>query len=70
MAICAVQLSIIAAHEYFDVPRTTINRWLADGYFERNTMRRSRGNNKWGAGTPITYEAEIDGQLLLAFGCM
>ena len=57
----ATKNSVTEAHEYFNVPRTTINRWMKDGYFERETTKKG---TKKGAGRPIVYGVEIDEQLL------
>ena len=53
--------SVMDAHRYFSVPRTTINRWMEDGYFQRDTTKRG---TKRGAGRPITYGGGLDEQLL------
>ena len=53
--------SVMDAHRYFSVPRTTINRWMEDGYFQRDTTKRG---TKRGAGRSITYGGGLDEQLL------
>ena len=55
----AKQHSFAAATQKFSVPRSTIGRWMIDGYFERDTTKRGV---KKGAGRPLT---EIDEQLLI-----
>ena len=54
--------SVTAATTHFDIPRTTIGRWMVDGYFKREVKKR--GVQK-GAGRPLTYSTEIDEQLLV-----
>ncbi len=61
IAAYAKKHSIAEAHEHFNVPRTTINRWMEDGYFERDTTKKG---TKKGAGRPIMYGADKDEQLL------
>ncbi len=53
--------SAIQSSKHFDVPRTTILRWTTDGYFEQNTTKKGI---KKGGGRPVTYEPDIDQQLL------
>ena len=54
--------SVAAAAKHFTIPRTTIARWMVDGYFEREVTKRGV---KKGAGWPLTYSMEIDEQLLV-----
>ena len=46
----------------FSVPRTTIARWMEDGYFMMEVTKRGV---KKGAGRPLTYSPETDEQLLV-----
>ena len=57
----AKEQSIADAYDYFSVPQTTINRWMVDGYFQRETTKR---DNKKGAGRHITYGVGIDEESL------
>ena len=54
--------SVTAATKHFSIPRTTINRWMVDGYFNREVSKKGI---KMGAGRPITYSAEIEEQILI-----
>ena len=54
--------SIQAAATYYRIPRTTINRWMVDGYFD---VKRSKNGNKLGKqGRPLTYDEDLDEALL------
>ena len=54
--------SVAATAKKFAIPRTTISRWMADGYSERDLAKRGV---KKGAGRPLTYCSKIDEQLLV-----
>ena len=54
--------SVSGASQHYHVPRTTINRWMKDGYFERETTKKG---TKKGAGRPVTYGIDKDEQLLV-----
>ena len=54
--------SVAAAARHFTIPRTTIARWMVDGYFKREMTKRSV---KKGAGRPLTYSTDIEEQLLV-----
>ena len=54
--------SVAAAARRFTIPRTTIGRWMVDGYFKREVTKRGV---KKGAGRPLTYSTGIDEQLLV-----
>ena len=53
--------SVAAAVEHFKILRTTINRWMEDGYFEH---KRTKGGHSRGQGRPLTYDKAVDGALL------
>lgn len=36
--------SVTGPTEHFHVPRTSINRWIKDGYFERKTTNKGTKN--------------------------
>ena len=54
--------SVAAAARSFSVPRTTVARWMEDGYFMREVTKRGV---KKGAGRPLSYSPETDEQLLV-----
>ena len=55
--------SVQAAATYYHIPRTTINRWMVDGYFD--VKRTSKNGNKLGKqGRPLTYDQDLDEALL------
>ena len=58
----AKEHSVAAATKKFSIPRSTIGRWMVDGYFARDVTKRGV---KKGAGRPLTYSQEIDEQLLV-----
>ena len=53
--------SVAAAVEHFKIPRTTINRWMIDGYFDDE---RVKGGNRKGQGRRLTYNKALDDGLL------
>ena len=53
--------SVTAATKHFSIPRTTINRWMVDGYFNRKVSKKGV---KKGGGRPITYSSEIEEKIL------
>ncbi len=53
---------IAAATKKFSIPRSTIGRWMVDGYFERDVTKRGV---KKGARRPLTYSREINEQILV-----
>ena len=58
----AKQHSVTAAINKFSIPRTTINRWMVIGYFDREVTQN--GVNK-GAGRPHTYSTELENKILI-----
>ena len=62
IVVYAKENSLAGAQEHFDVPRTTISRWMVDGYFQRNTTKKGV---KRGAGRPISYGDAVDNQLIV-----
>ena len=54
--------SVAAATKKFSIPRTTIGRWMVDGYFERDVTKQGV---KKRARRPLTYSREIDEHLSL-----
>ena len=54
--------SVQAAATYYRIPRTTINRWMVDRYFD---VKRTKKGNKLGKqGRPLTYDQDLDMALL------
>ena len=53
---------VAGAARYFSIPRSTICRWMVDGYFKREM---TKNGVKKGAGWPLSYDTEIDQQLLV-----
>ena len=51
-----IRNTVAAATKKFSIPRTTIGRWMVDGYFERDVTKQGV---KKGAGRPLTYSREM-----------
>ena len=57
----ATQKSVATASKQFEIPRTSISQWKADGYIDDE---RANGGNRKGQGRRLANDSSIDEELL------